>query len=423
MIEMVVTIAADAKHRSNLSETPGRGAGSTSRPTAASPLDILYHHRVLADDGMRVHISAIVNALTTDGHTVRLVGPDANSAQSRSVTGRLGRLRKRLPGWLGEILELGYNLPAFLRLARTIRQRRPDVLYERYNMYLLAGVWASRLWRVPLILEVNAPLADERSAEGQLALRRLGRWCERYVWRRADAVLPVSHVLKRYVQAADVPADRIQVVPNGAAAPGDPATLATRAARVRQEHCLENKLVLGFVGFVRPWHGMRHVVDALVDLQAWDPVLLIVGDGPARAEIEQRAADLGITDRVVFTGRVDHTSVPAYVATFAIALQPAVTPYASPLKLLDYAAAGCAIVAPDQANIRELVEPGVSARLVPPGDPDALRAVLRDLATAPDERRRLGEGARARIVDCGLTWQANARRIGDLGNRLRGSRP
>ena len=147
-----------------------------------TPLRILYHHRIVADDGMRVHVDQIVAALRAAGHTVQLVGPDAKVGAKKSLTAHAAGLRAHMPAWFGELLEVAYNFPASRRLGRAIKTFSPDVIYERYNLFLLAGVWLKTRRGVPLVLEVNAPLAAERAEYGRLHLTALARWLERAVW-------------------------------------------------------------------------------------------------------------------------------------------------------------------------------------------------------------------------------------------------
>jgi glycosyltransferase involved in cell wall biosynthesis len=169
---------------------------------------------------------------------------------------------------------------------------------------------------------------------------------------------------------------------------------------------------MGFVGFVRDWHGL----DAVLDAMAADPMpleLTIVGDGPARAALEAQAARLHLGARVRFLGLVPHEDVPALVSEFAIALQPRVNDYSSPLKVFEYMAAGCAIVAPDQPNIREILTDGVTALLFDPSDPDAMWDSVRRLAIDPALRQRLGSAARHKALNS-YTWVGNARRVVEL---------
>lgn len=262
---------------------------------------------------------------------------------------------------------------------------------------------------MPLLLEVNAPLAEERTRFGNLRLKRLARWSERFVWRRADRVLPVTEVLAGHVTAAGVPRDRIEVIPNGIDLADFPAPAAEDPAAEQET------LTLGFVGFVRDWHGLDRVVRAIAAWQGRPRLgLLVVGEGPARPGLEALAAELGIAERVRFTGLAERDAVPGLIAGFDIALQPASVAYASPLKVFEYMAAGRAIVAPDQPNLREVLEDGRTALLFDPEDPEAFwRAVLR-LTEDAALRHRLGAAARAEILRRDLTWAGNARRVAAL---------
>lgn len=379
---------------------------------------VLYHHRILAQDGMQVHVTAILAALRRQGHEVLLVGPttDAERQARPSVTARLGAVRSRLPRWMAELMELAYNLKAYRSLVAARRTFAADVIYERYNLYLIAGIWFRRRSGLPLLLEVNAPLYAERCEHGGLSLRRLARWTETTAWRNADVVLPVSHALAEHIRAAGVPDERIVVIPNGA----DPALFAGegRGAAIRERLGLGGKVVFGFVGFARPWHGLDRVLDVFVELDRPELHLVIVGDGLVREALTAEAERHGILDRLTFTGDVPHDDVPAYLEAFDVALQPDVTSYASPLKLLEYMAAGCAIVAPDRSNIRELVADGDTALLFDPADQASFAAAIRRLAFEPALREALGRRAAAAIAERGLTWDGNAARIVGLARSL-----
>jgi len=390
-------------------------------PSAGRPLRILYHHRIAAADGMRVHVNELVSALRARGHQVLLVGPgeDAPQAAVAGAESRLERLvervRRSLPGWAYELAELAYNAPAYLRLARAARTFRPDVVYERYNLFLLAGLALRARGGPPVLLEVNAPLAAERAQLGQLTLRGIGRRCEAALWRGADAVLPVTAVLAGHVRQVRS-AGQVHVIPNGADLARRPTSQAVAEAR-RRLGLPDEALVLGFVGFVRAWHGVGWAVDALPTLPP-DTHLVIVGDGEALPELQARAAALGLTDRVHITGSLPHGEVPAIMQTFDVALQTGAAAYASPLKLFEYMALGRAVIAPDQPNIREVLTDGADALLFAPGDAASFRAALTRLCGDAELRRRLGAAARRTVEERPLTWAHNAARIEALAESL-----
>jgi len=314
-------------------------------------------------------------------------------------------LRRRLPGFVYELLELGYSFVAFRQLRRGYRQLRPDILYERYNLYLLAGCWLKRAYRLPFLLEVNAPLVRERSGLGGLTITWLARWAERRVWRSADYVLPVTQVLADEIRAAGVEERRIVVLPNGVSR--SMLTTDFDGSTMRRRMGLEGRVVLGFSGFVRPWHGLDLVIDLMAERAAHsDWHLLILGDGPALPDLRRRAERHGIANRVTFAGVIERDRVAMHIAAFDIALQPRVVPYASPLKLFEYMALGRAIVAPDAPNIREVLVHEQTALLFDPQSSDDFCRAIERLARDGAIRKRLGDAARAALIERDLTWSA-----------------
>jgi glycosyltransferase involved in cell wall biosynthesis len=372
---------------------------------------ILYHHRTLSKDGQAVHIEEMIAALRRAGHEVCVVGPPAHQkATFGSDGGFVTRLRAALPRAIAEMIELSYSVVAFLRLWRACRRFRPDALYERYNLFMLAGAWLCALSGIPYGLEVNAPLVLERSRTPGLALKAIARACERYVWRRADVVFPVTGALAKHVAEVGVPAARMKVIANGIDLAHFPPTLSGAAVRAR--YGLGERIVIGFTGFMRAWHGVPAVVEVMREFEGVHDVhFLLVGDGDGRAELEREAQANGIGHRITVTGIVQRDQIPAHTAAFDIAMQPKATAYASPLKLFEYMGLARAIIAPDQPNLREVLEDGVNALLFTPDDVAGLRAALRRLIADAGLRKRLGEGAYRTLIEGEYTWDANARRV------------
>ncbi|MBT8137530.1 MAG: glycosyltransferase family 4 protein [Gammaproteobacteria bacterium] len=374
---------------------------------------ILYHHRTASRDGQSVHIDELIAAFRRAGHEVMIIGPSmAEEMEFGGESGLIAMLKSKLPGALYELLELAFSLLTAVRLWRAHRSFRPDLYYERYNLFSPAGAWLRGRFDVPFLLEINSPLAEERERYGSLRLKRLAKWSENYAWRRADRALPVTNVLAGYLRAAGVPDEQIVIIRNGinrARFAG-----ARDSATTRAKLGLQDALVLGFTGFVREWHGLDEVVELLARLERSDVHLLVVGDGPGRAALEAQARELQLIERVHFTGLVDRDDVPGFTACFDIALQPSVTPYASPLKLFEYMAMGCAIVAPRTPNIEEVLDDGVSARLFDAGQTGALAAAISELCLNRQLREALGSKAAADIEAGRMTWDDNVDRITQL---------
>lgn len=380
---------------------------------------VLYHHRVKSKDGQFVHVSEIIAALRRAGCEVEVVGPlEEGESDFGADGGWAAALRRSMPGALYETLEFAYSAVAFRRLRDAARRFRPDVIYERYNLHFMAGHWLSRLTGIPLLLEVNSPLAMERAKFGGLALPGFAAWAERKVWRGADAVLPVTEVLAGHLRSAGVDPGRIHVIPNGVEAGRFAAVPADAEAKAALG--LAGRTVLGFIGFVREWHRLDLVLDYMAARRNARLHLAVIGDGPARSDLQARAARLGLSERVTFTGVVPPREVPRWVSAYDVALQPNVVDYACPLKILDYMAAGRAILAPDQANIRELLEHARTAILFDPAAPGSLEAGLDRLVGDAALRREIGRKAREEIERRDLTWDGHARRILMIAGRLTG---
>jgi len=380
-------------------------------------MKILYHHRIRSKDGQYVQIEELTEALRARGHEIVLVGPKAVETEDFGAdAGFVDVLKDSLPGFVYEALEFMYSFFAWGRICYQILRHRPDCIYERYSLFSPAGIWAKGLFGLPLLLEVNAPLYAERKKYSGIALDRLARWSEAFTWRGCDHALPVTRVLAGHLTSVGVGEKRITVIPNGV----NPARLANLPSRpqAKSRLGLDSKLVLGFVGFIHDWHGLSQVVELLHTQRDADLHLLILGEGPGRAAIERRAAELGVADRFHFTGIVQRNEVGRYLAAFDIALQPAVTPYASPLKLFEYLYLGLPIVAPATDNIREILEDRVNALLFEPDSPEAFCQAVRTLCTDPALRARLGAEAKSTIERRDLTWAHNAQRVEALFSGL-----
>ena len=384
---------------------------------------ILYHHRTASRDGQEVHISELIRAFRGLGHELRVVSPggDEGSLNSGDMGGHRGgmaRLRALIPDALMPLAAHGYEFMFSGRVVKAATALGADFLYERHALRNRVGLRAARRLGIPLLLEVNAPLAREEAAEGKL--RNLDRELRREVstLSEADAVLVVTEVLKRILVEDGVPERKIHVIHNGIA---PEQFLTPRSGQVRQQLRLEDRLVLGFVGFPRPWHGLERVVESMAAASAGrllDAVLLIGGEGPALEPIRSLAASLGIGDRVVSSGVLNRADIPAFIDAFDVALQPHATSYASPLKLFEYLARGVAVIAPRQPNLEEILTHGDSAVLFDPSDAASFSRELVRLAEDRALREKVGNGGRRRVIDGGFTWTRNAERIVGLAQSL-----
>lgn len=379
-------------------------------------LKILYHHRVAAQDGQSVHIQELTKSLQEMGHELIFVGPSFRPKELGQSNSLLGLVRKLLPQHIQELLEILYDHWAYRRLYKAYKTHKPDVLYERYNLFLFAGAKLKQKVGIPYLLEVNAPLSEERANYGGLKFKKIGARIEAITWRTADMAFPVSNVLADRMRNVGVLNNHIMPLHNGI---NQKDYEELDNSKIRNELGLQNKVILGFTGFLREWHRLDHIIRLISSFNHEDsPHLLVVGNGPAIEPCQALAKELGIEDRVHFVGFVNRSEIPLYIMAMDIALQPAVTDYASPLKIFEYMAAGVAIVAPDQPNIKEIVTHQKNALLFQTNDREDISNKLLQLIQDPCLRAQIGQSAKETIKLKGYTWRSNAEKITTVAENL-----
>ena len=140
-------------------------------------------------------------------------------------------------------------LQAVMLKTIAILRNKPDCIYERYNLFLPSGIWSKKLFGLPLLLEVNSPLYEERKKHMTIKLDWLARWSQHYVWKSADYTLPVTKALADYLIQARVKKEQIVVIHNGANT--DEYFPYVENDKLKKQYGLEGKIVVGFVGFLR----------------------------------------------------------------------------------------------------------------------------------------------------------------------------
>src|SRR5262249_35754747 len=172
---------------------------------------------------------------------------------------------------------------------------------------------------------------------------------------------------------------------------------------------------VGFVGTLKPWHGLPTLVQAFSRLRegASNVRLLIVGDGPQRTQIEADLAERGLMEATHLTGSVAANQVPGLLASMdaAVAPYPELSRfYFSPLKVYEYMAARLPVVASRIGQLAQILRHEETGLLCLPGDSLALAAGLERLRCDLALRKRLGAAARATALEK-HRWDAIARRI------------
>lgn len=377
---------------------------------------ILYHHRTQAEDAQGIHIYEMVKAFRELGHEVEMAAiVKRKGTGGRKIRGSRWKLLIRwVPNWFYELMGLGYNLYGYLILSLSIKENRPDLIYERYSLNTFCGVWVSHRFGIPLVLEINAPLRYEEDKLGKLTFKTLASFSERWICSNSTWTVVVSNVMREFLRREGVPDRKMIVIPNGIDPEKFRPTISGEA--VRQRYGVKDKLVIGFVGWFRPWHGLEMLLKIMHEEQlAKKGVhILLIGDGPAYSDLHSYAKTNHLLSAVSFSGPVERAEIAEYIAAMDIAVQPSATEYACPIKIIEYMAMGKCIIAPDQPNIREFIENNVNGYLFKPEHKDCFKSTLLSIIENPALRESVQTKACETIIKREYLWLANARKVMDL---------
>ncbi|MFN4266534.1 MAG: glycosyltransferase family 4 protein [Aquabacterium sp.] len=381
---------------------------------------VLYHHRTQGKAVEGVHIRGITDALRADGVHVDIISlpgadpyvtPKAMSPTQQATT--LMKLVARFPEPLFELAELAYNAVASWRLLKYFKQNGPvDFIYERYSLFMFAGVLIARLKKIPIILEVNDSSTVERVRP--VFFMKLATAIEGWVFRKADGLVFVSGVFRDRIVGAHKTVAPTIITPNAANIDKFSYTPEQRAqARTRWK--LDNKVVCGYLGAFVPWHAIDKFVYAIADQLKQNPdlVLLLVGDGATYPEVDKFVKERGLSNQVIMTGRVPHDDVPGLLAAMDMAILPSAGDYTSPVKLFEFMACGIAPIAPNFLPIQEVLKEGQTGWTFTAGNLDRAVDMVLTKSRNIDELKQVGQAARAYIA-AERQWRNNVVQLVDF---------
>ncbi|MEZ4589776.1 MAG: glycosyltransferase [Chloroflexota bacterium] len=366
--------------------------------------------------GAAVHVRTLSDAFTRAGHTVTIMTPRSGPADG--------------PAPLAEIVEVPLPTrplsldedPATHADRRAVEYadyltevaldwitKNPcDMIYERYSLWSDVGARLSRLLRLPLVLEVNAPLREEAARYRTVSDEARAAKIESAQFSVAHSLSVVSQGVAEYVIQHGAHPAHVHVLPNGV----DPTQFypGIDGKPLRERYGLQEKHVVGFVGSPRPWHDLTTLLRAVAQLRKQDARyhLLLVGKMPD--DIQEMVARLELQAGVTMTGAVPHTAVPHHIAAMDVAVSPHPALgdfYFSPLKLYEYLACGVPTVAANIGQPGKLIQHGKNGRLYEPENAKQLAEQIADLIKNPHHRSKIA-WAGASMVLQNHTWDKNA---------------
>ncbi len=299
-------------------------------------------------------------------------------------------------------------------LKRLAAQRfRPDLVYERHALFHRAGVVIARHYACPRVLEVDAPLVDERRGSSGLYLEQTARMIETASLRGADRIVTTSEEIRWQLRAAGIDEDRIHVMHPGVdvgryGLAGDGEEMRAELG-FRRDDC-----VIGFVAGPPGVRDAAFLVDVFREIAAQrrGARLLAVGDGVGAEQLRRLTERSGCADRVTLVGAAPPAQVPAWISATDVVVTPcgdAREPPLSAVAAIEALASGKPVVAPRLGRFVEVVDHGRTGLLYAAGDASSCRDAVLDLIDDPARRRAMGREARLHAVD--HDWRQVVRRV------------
>jgi PEP-CTERM/exosortase A-associated glycosyltransferase len=313
------------------------------------------------------------------------------------------------------------------RLDEVVRRVKPHVLHA--HSPVLNAIPAIRVGRrhgIPVVYEVRAFWEDAAVDHGtsrEWGLRyRATRAVETWACRNVQHITCICEGLRADIVGRGIAPERVTVIPNAVDA-GEFTFGVPRQEALAARYGLQDCTVLGFIGSFYAYEGLDVLLDALPRILEVRPDVraLLVGGGPQEETLKVQAGQLGLQDKVIFTGRVPHGEVQDYYSLVDVFAFPRhsmrLTELVTPLKPLEAMAMGKVVVASDVGGHRELITNGETGFLFAPGSPAALADSVLQLLAARQSWPSLRASGR-RFVESERSWSRSVQRYSNVYPQL-----
>ncbi len=375
-------------------------------------------------EGSKIHAKEFAHAMELLGNDVITKDLSINNTQYTNVNNSVNKEKNRRSSVLRELKSLVMVVIRFLRLIYYLILYKPELIIYRYSIYDISGILAAKLYKVPIVYEINGSIEYERNIANRFYLKQLVTASEQYIFNESNLVLLVSNELKRYFSNKNYYLENTLVVPNGVDM--DKFTVNTTLPKEIEsiKQLWSTKKVIGFLGSLKSWHGAERIIEIFPDILEKNKEVryLIIGDGDRRAETESKIKQYNLQDYVYITGFQDYTIIPSILDVIDIAVAPYHTIdffHFSPLKVMEYMAKGKPVVAPALGQCVDLIGHDHGILLKENTDACLTNSIL---TLVMDEHLARNMGIKARkFIEQNYTWKQNARRIEEAlqGKRIR----
>ncbi|NOZ64696.1 MAG: glycosyltransferase family 4 protein [Caldiserica bacterium] len=282
-------------------------------------------------------------------------------------------------------------------------------------MFGFAGIKLAKKFRLPHLLEINAPL--RWGPKRRIKFPSLAKSMESRIFSSTKGIILTTGELEEYVLGNGGNKEQVWVNPDGVDV--DKFHPAISGEKIREEYNLKGKIVVGFVGSIGHWHRVDLLLSVAREVVKKEPEVhfLIVGGAASLAPLKEYVVKNGLSRVVTFTGNVPYEEVPCYIAAMDITVLPGTDIYSSPIKVFEYMAMGKPVIAPRIGQLKEIISEGEEGFLIEQGNKKQLQEGIIKLVGNKTLREKMGQRGRNK-VEKEYTWRKNGERICSIYKKL-----
>jgi PEP-CTERM/exosortase A-associated glycosyltransferase len=276
------------------------------------------------------------------------------------------------------------------RIEEVIQKEQPDIIHAHSpSLNGMPSVKVAKKYNIPIVYEVRAFWEDAAVDHGSFVegsfKYRASRFIETRLMKKTNALFTICSGLRHEIISRGIQPEKITIIPNGVDTHAFSPLPYDKG--IADSYGLKNKTVFGFIGSFYHYEGLSLLIDSYKNVLKNNSKtkLLLVGDGPDRTALIENVKESGLSEQVIFTGKIPHDEIKRYYSVMDILVYPRrrmrLTELVTPLKPLEAMAVGKFVVGSDVGGIKELISHNHNGFLFRAEDTVDLSKILSALAS------------------------------------------
>ena len=366
--------------------------------------------------GSTIKAERLMEALENEGHEIKIYWrkkqPISGEAE-RSHPSIRDILKKIFSKYVHDMKLFLVNFKYIFEEYKILKQEAPDLLIARMDLYVFSALLVSKLLKIPMINEADAPCVYEALEFHKefWSIPKLPAFLEKSNLKQSELNICVSQTAKEYFLNYGIQDNKVKVITNGADV--NKFHKDINSSKVVEKYDLKDKIIIGFVGSFHIWHGVENLINIIKNVLSknTEVVFLLVGQGgPMKSSLEGFIKTEKLFKNVYMAGYIPPSEIPNYISAMDIVVAPYPKLkffYYSPVKIFEYMACQKPVLTTNIGQISEIITDGENGVLCKPDDSDELLNKLLQLIVDREKRKKIGLNARKTIVDS-HTWSIKA---------------